>query len=159
MSEVSLTKELVRDLFLYKNGVLIWKKPLTNRVKIGDIVGTKTKDGYIQTKIAGKFYRVHRLIWLYWNGCMPNLIDHINCIRDDNRISNLRELSHIDNTRNRKNASKDSKTGVLGVSKQGDKFRAQICINGKMKYLGLYKTLTDAQNAYIVAKKQHHANI
>lgn len=64
-------------------------------------VGTVRKDGYIAAAVKGKQYLLHRLAFFYVNGYMPVEIDHINGIRSDNRISNLREVDHKENTRNR----------------------------------------------------------
>lgn len=77
--------------------------------------GTYDKDGYLIMKVKGKNYKAHRLVYLFHYGRMPKEnIDHINRVRDDNRIENLRECSQLENVRNtfRK---RNSVTGVIGV--------------------------------------------
>ena len=65
--------------------------------------GSYDKDGYLIIKFKGKQYKSHRLCWLIYFGEFPkNEIDHINGIRDDNRILNLRDVNRIFNTRNTK---------------------------------------------------------
>ena len=65
-----LTYEQVRELFDYDTatGNLLWKKKVAQRVKIGDIVGSPNDKGYIGTKIKGKTYTVHRLVWIWHYG-------------------------------------------------------------------------------------------
>ncbi|MDA6380520.1 HNH endonuclease signature motif containing protein [Escherichia coli] len=66
--------------------------------------------------INGKAYPAHRLAWLIVYGTMPDgFIDHINRVRTDNRISNLRLVTHSENMQNRK-IQKNNKSGYRGVS-------------------------------------------
>ena len=66
--------------------------------------GKSISRGYLQVGIAGKNYPVHRLIWEAFNGPTHDgmEIDHINRIRTDNSLENLRLVTHTQNNRNRK---------------------------------------------------------
>ena len=76
--------------------------------KTGTIAGTRRPDGYLQLKINYKIYFLHRLAWFYIYKQWPlNEIDHINGIRDDNRIINLQDITHLDNMRKRKLKQKE----------------------------------------------------
>lgn len=77
--------------------------------------GSYDKDGYLVIKIKGKKIMSHRLCWLLHFGTFPkNEIDHINHIRDDNRICNLRDITRKENHKNiRRQPNKD--TGVIGI--------------------------------------------
>lgn len=77
--------------------------------------GSLDKDGYLIIKIKGKQYKAHRIIYAIFNGKLPGKeIDHINRIRTDNRIENLREVDRIENINNTtKKVNKD--TGVVGI--------------------------------------------
>jgi hypothetical protein len=118
----------------------------------------KDKDGYIVVSVDRKNYREHRLIWLYHYGQFPqNDIDHINWVRDDNRIENLRDVTKSQNKQNSP-VQKNNKCGVKGVwlHKQTKKWCASIYVNGKNKYIGSYKSLEEAEVAYKAAKKILH---
>lgn len=102
-------------------------------------------------------YKAHRLAWFIHHGRWPaEEIDHINMVRDDNRLANLREASHNDNQHNRQRARADNKLGILGVSTYRGRFKAQIEINGENRYLGLFDTAEQAHTAYLEAKRTHH---
>lgn len=63
--------------------------------------GSYDKDGYLIIKIKGKQYKAHRLVFAYFNNRFPkDEIDHLNRIRDDNRIENLRECNRTENVNN-----------------------------------------------------------
>lgn len=130
---------------------------ISKRVKVGDIAGTKTCNGYIAIRINWKSYRAHRLAWLYVNGKFPKYqIDHINNVRDDNRIINLRESTNQQNCHNRK-FNTNGKTLPLGVSIMGKKYQAQIRLDGKLIYLGLFITKESAYIAYLTKKRLIHS--
>ncbi len=76
-------------------------------------------------------------------------IDHINGIKFDNRLSNLRESTEIENLRNHKILSDANKSGVCGVifCKQNKKWQAYIGINNKQKHLGFFTNKVDAVKA------------
>ena len=101
-------------------GEFIWLNPTGPRVRYGEKAGKrpicKTKQRYSTVVIHGKRYPAHHLAWLYVYGYLPDLeIDHINGDSFDNRISNLRLVDRINNTRNAKRRS-DNKSGIAGVS-------------------------------------------
>ena len=75
-------------------------------------------------------------------------IDHINGIKDDNRICNLREVTNQQNQHNR--------TKAKGYISNRNKYVAQITINSKSIHLGRYNTEQEARQAYLDAKKIYH---
>lgn len=85
-------------------------------------------------------------------------MDHINCVRDDNRIENLRAADNAENQGNRRKARSDSSTGVIGATwhQRSKKFQAMIRAGGKQKYLGLFPTAEEAHQAYLKAKRELH---
>lgn len=106
--------------------------------------------GYIRIRVGGTKYKAHRLAWLIHYGAWPSgHLDHINGIKHDNRISNLREVTNKQNHENRRGANKGSGTGVLGVSfnKRLGKYLAHIRHNDKLHYLGLFPTVELATQA------------
>ena len=77
--------------------------------------GRKDKQGYVIIKIKTKQYKAHRLVFAYFNGRFPvKEIDHINRIRCDNRIENLREATRAENNRN-KSWEPNKDTGEIGI--------------------------------------------
>lgn len=120
-----------------------------------DIAGSLDNTGYIHIMLNGKKYLAHILVWLY---CFEELpvaeLDHINGIKHDNRLDNLREVTRSQNNMNRK-VLKSNKLGIKGVRKQANgKFTARININGKQKHLGTFNTAEEASEAYNTAAKE-----
>jgi hypothetical protein len=159
MSNTNLTAEEVRRLFNYDPDTGIFTRLVNrHRFKAGEVAGAKSDDGYINIKIRTKTYKAHRLAWLYVYGLFPSLqVDHINGIRSDNRISNLREVSHSGNTQNQKEAQRSNKSGFLGVSPNNRRWKATIAVHGEYKYLGTFDTPELAHQAYLDAKRSLHA--
>lgn len=152
--------ETIRDLFLYDSasGAFIWRVRCGQRGKIGAVAGYITNKGYRSIKVRGNQVLAHRLAWAYVHGSWPQReIDHINGDPDDNRIANLRDVDRETNQQNIRRASVVSKTHVLGVSKQKNRFRARIRYAGKDKNLGSFKTPELAYQAYVAAKRALHA--
>lgn len=139
-----MDKNLIRSLFEYKDGHLFWKNSVSN-VESGSRAGTVCDDGYIRISINKKKYREHRLIWAMFNGKIAGEIDHKNRNRSDNRIENLRDVSHSDNILNSNFYT--GETGERGISINGSGYRVRIQINGVRKTLGTFKTLSDAIKA------------
>jgi hypothetical protein len=99
----------------------------------------------------------HRAAWLYVHGKWPNgQIDHINGDRSDNRISNLRDVSHSVNQQNVHRPRRDNASGFLGVTRQKNLWTSQVTVSGKTLHLGLFKTPEEAASAYLEAKRKHH---
>jgi len=91
-----------------ETGVFIWKpKPgdkWWNANFAGEIAGTINNQGYRQIMIDGKQYMAARLAWLITHGEWPqNEIDHINRVRTDDRMVNLRDVTSTENNNNRSN--------------------------------------------------------
>lgn len=129
--------------------------------RIKPYAGTvNSQSGYIDIGILGKTYKAHRLAWFYVYKVWPREdIDHINGIRTDNRLCNLRSVTRRINLQNLRKPKPKNKSGFLGVCqhKKSGKWIAQIRILGKVTKLGYFETPELAHKAYVVAKRQHHA--
>ena len=113
--------------------------------------------GYKKIEILGIKKFIHRLVA---EAFIPNpenkpYIDHINNIRDDNRIENLRWVSINENNQN-KSMSINNTSGFKGVTfdKVKNKWRAEIGHNGKMINIGRYDTKEEANNARVQKAKE-----
>jgi len=126
----------------------------------GRIAGSRRKDGYVVIKIAGGVFKAHRLAWLYVHGEWPaGQIDHINGVKYDNRLANLRECSNGENQQNRTAARLDNKTsGLIGVSfcNRAKRWVAQIQVNGKKVFIGYFDSPEAAHAAYLQRKSEVH---
>lgn len=103
-------------------GKFTWKLATNSSITIGSeaghIQGDLPDGGYIKISLFGKIYNAHHLAWMYEYGNLPSKeIDHINQIRTDNRIINLREVSNKENMKN-KSLYKNNSSGICGVYKK-----------------------------------------
>ena len=149
----------VHKLFTYKDGRL-HRKFITNvKQQLGQEVGYSDKDGYRRCEIDGISYGVHRLIWLYHKGYLPKEIDHINRIKDDNRVENLREVTHSENLQN-VGIKSNNTSGVLGVSfdKVKGKYIARVTVAGKVHRLGTFDDINVADEVVRNARKALHTH-
>ena len=153
-----ITKEFLRELFYYRNGFLYYKvRPCWSSVDISKPAGATRKDGYRRVGLCGHRFLVHRLIFIFHHGYLPGEIDHINNIKDDNRIENLREASRVNNNCN-KTLRNDSTSGYKGVTlhRATKRYQARIRSDGKRKSLGYFDCANDAHAAYCKAARELH---
>lgn len=144
-----LNQELIRKFYSYNpdSGEFTHRLPL-HEAREGDVPGYIGNHGYIACSVGGTEYLVHRLIWLYMEGNLPEMVDHINHNKLDNRWCNLREVNNTENTKNC-SVSKNSVTRVNGVSfmESKGKYRAYLMVNRKHIHIGLYDTVEEAAEA------------
>lgn len=147
LSMIDYNQETGKMTWLVRRGRQAWP---------GSDAGTMGVYGYKQVGIYGKRHMFHRLAWFYITKEWPkNEIDHINGIRDDNRICNLREADRGENNRNCK-IRKDNTTGVKGVSLKRGKYCARVRINGVRKWIGEFHTIEEAAKAVALVRDDLH---
>lgn len=182
LKESELTQELLHECFEYNpEGFLIWKeRPLKhfknegnqkrfNTPWAGKVAGyynkrtdSKRDDfGYYKVRITLEksqgMFKLHRLIFLYHNGYLPDLVDHKDGDTTNNRIGNLRESSVQQNSCNLK-LNINNTSGYKGVqpTKNNKGWAAAIKSNGDWYYLGVYKNKHLAAYAYNLAAEVLH---
>lgn len=153
MNTKNITQNFLKEILHYdfKTGIFTYIKRTANCISIGDIAGTINNEGYLSVEIKGISHKLHRLAWLYIYGKIPkDQIDHINRIRDDNKISNLRCATNTENQRNR-TIGLNNKSGVIGVSffESNQKWYSEISHNSKKIHLGCFINFNDA----VIARK------
>lgn len=162
MSKTILTHSEVSELLEYapETGALTWKPRVKgrgwNRAQGG---ATHVSDqGYITLNIKGRVYRGHRLAWLLYYGEWPDgNIDHINRVRSDNRISNLRVVEQAENMQNT-NVYRTNKSGHKGVfwHKEINKWWAYINVGRRRVCLGRFANKAEAIAARAEAERTYH---
>ena len=160
MADHILTQQTVKELLDYNQitGECNWKeKPNTKSpICIGQKIRNQDKDGYYRVFIHGKSYKLHRIAWLYVYGSWPTgQIDHINGVKTDNRICNLRDVNQSLNMHNIHLPSAGKKSCLpRGVYLEHGRYRARIKINNRVKNLGSFDTIIKAESAYLSAKRE-----
>lgn len=161
-----ITQSELKELVEYDaNGFLIRRKSCRGNgncagKKIGNYnlkqLGARNAR-YIATKIKGKHYCVHKLIYLYHFGVFPKQLDHINGNSLDNRIENLRLACTYENLQNRKTFSNNT-SGCKGVSwhKKQNKWFVYLNINNKRKNIGYFKDFEFAEFVAQEARSKYH---
>ena len=127
---------------------------LSKKCKKGEWIERSDKPnnkGYIRICICKKMYYVHRLIMMAFVGESDQQVDHINRIKTDNRLENLRYCTPRENQLNR-----DYVDNAKGYSWDKNKWKATIRINNKQKYLGRFDKEEDAHQAYLDARLKYH---
>lgn len=154
----SIDLSALREKLAYdaETGVFLWKSSGSNVRANGSAAGTLRHDGYIQIKVLGQLNQAHRLAWFYSYGVWPTTLDHINGLRADNRLANLREVSAGGNLRNQRRPQRHNKAGFLGVSPCRGRFLATIVVNKRQLRLGYFATPEEAHEVYVRAKRIHH---
>lgn len=157
-----LTPERLRELLAYdpETGAFTRKVATARNCRVGQRVGYRTRDGYLRMMLDWESHLAHRLAWLYIYGRWPDCeLDHINSVRADNRIANLRDVSRTVNAQNLKAALSGNATLLLGVTyaPRREKYQSSIRANGRQRWLGYFNTPEAAHAAYIAAKRELHS--
>lgn len=145
-------------------GVLVNRVSRGARAQRGGVAGRISNIGYVDVGFGGEKHPAHRIIWEMVNGVIPNgmQIDHVNGVRSDNRLSNLRLVTASGNMRNKKRYT-SSTTGVIGVSRHKGAGKYQVRISDAEKvrrHIGLFDTIEEARKAYTDAMEVngYHVN-
>lgn len=169
--------ELLRKLLRYEpdTGELFWRKRSSDlcgsEAKANSFnaqfagkqaITVKNREGYLYGTIFRKHVAAHRVAWAIYYGKWPAMqIDHINGVKADNRIANLRDVSRSENGKNKRMRS-DNTSGVTGVCwvPSTKKWISRIHSDGKNVSLGTYENKEDAIRARRLAevKYGYHEN-
>ena len=155
--KLTISKEEILKVLDYnrEQGVLTWKSTAYGKTKNKNI--TNIELGYLSVGINYKKYKVHRLIYFLETNTWPEMIDHINGNKLDNRIVNLRAS---DKRRNQQNQYKHREGKLVGATyrKSTGKWRALIKLNKKNYEIGTYDTAEEAHDAYCRELTKHYLN-
>lgn len=116
MNEVPVAR--LRELLHYnpESGVLTWRRTVNSRAVKGAEAGNRDPSGYIKLRVDGALLRAHRVAWAIHHGEWPeDEVDHIDRVRHNNRIANLRVGGRAANTHNYSHVSLNSETMARGV--------------------------------------------
>jgi hypothetical protein len=173
---MAVNPKRVKELFNYdkKDGKLTWKKrecgwfkdvrscKIFNSKFPGKTTGCDDGKGYLQVRMLGKLYFVHRLVWAWHHGEWPPAgydIDHIDKNTLNNKIENLRIATRSQNNVNtHKSKVKNKVKGYTRVENKNGTviYIAQSSWKGKHYHLGVFRTKEEAISAYTSFAKKHH---
>lgn len=157
MNVISIDR--LKQVFDYspETGVFTWKEKTNRRIVVGSKAGSKHAAGYTVLCLDGVNVLAHRAAFAIVHGYWPEIVDHINRDPTDDRACNLRAADKSLNAQNQ-DTSKTRGGFARGVSREkaSGKFRASIAVLGKTKFLGRFKSVDAAHQAYIAAKAVYH---
>lgn len=149
-----------RALMVYDpdTGIFTWRHTLRRICRQGDVVGSKKGGGYLEVEYQGNRISLHRLAWLYVTGHWPRgVIDHINGVKSDNRICNLRDVDPSINAQNQRRARVSNQSGRIGAhARKTGGFESRIKVGADSIYIGKFDTAEEAHEAYTLAKRALH---
>ena len=158
MKQVKLMLEDRLKIFIDK-GFLYNPIDGTITTSNGLICDKKNNKGYIQIGCyykdnPGKGHTItlkgHQLAYYITHRIVPNIIDHIDGNRNNNRIENLRNVTPLKNSYNKKDIK------GFSYNKKNNNYQAYIDFDRKRKHLGCFNTKEEAHQAYLDAKKIYH---
>ena len=162
-----ITQNHLKEIVYYdpETGVFTWKpRPIRDgRMRRHDLqwntryAGRRADrvapSGYRRISLGNKKMQAHRAAWLYVNGYLPPEIDHVNRVRGDNRITNLRPASHAENIVNQSPQAR--RNGALkGAYRHRKRWHAKITLDWKVIFLGSFDTAEEAHAVYMKAAKE-----
>jgi hypothetical protein len=134
------------------------EKGITCNPETGQVFGVRGKEilrksnGYVDINMIQNKKNIHlsghQFVYYCVHKKVVDCIDHINGIKDDNRIDNLRSATGKQNQRNQPNAK--------GYTKVSNKYKSQLTLDAKNIYLGLFETQQQAHQVYLDAKEKYH---
>jgi hypothetical protein len=153
-----ITQKDAQEYFDYKDVVLYWKVKASNRVKVGNPAGSfDPSTGYHKIHVNYKFYKTHRVIFLYHYGYFPDFIDHIDGNKLNNRIENLRAATKSQNCMNQKISIRNT-SGIKGVMwhKRDKKWVVALRVNSILHSFGYFKDKELAELVAVEATNKLH---
>lgn len=145
-----MTQERLNEIFDYHEHGFFVEKGARSKCSTTPgkhIKGTLYKSGYKMLTIDKKLRQMHRMVFLWHHGFLPTIVDHINRVRGDNRIENLRAATKQLNQANSR-LSPRNKSGFRGVHWDGFSWIAGIRVNKERRDLGRFRNKEDAARRY-----------
>lgn len=157
-----VTSEWVRSVFDYDpeiGDLRVKKRRQGSPLNVGDVAGFPTTGGYIGVSIGGSVQYLQRIIWLYVHGRWPRFgVDHINGIKTDNRLANLREATKSQNGCNR-GSTRGALCPLKGVTphcRVPRRWVAKIGLAYRTIYIGTFDCPAAAHFAYCIEADRLH---
>lgn len=144
-------EERLKEAFWYEADTgLLYSRYSRTGAHVHGPAGCKEPDGYVRVMFEYQRFLAHNLAWFLHYGVWPKQhIDHINGIRDDNRIINLRDVSHRENCANMA-VHRNGKRRGTSLQING-RWQARITVDNRAKSLGQFDTEEEAEQAYLAA--------
>ena len=150
MSENGITQELVRSFYDYKDGLLY-------NIDTGKVFGRVYSHGYRVGSFQGVTIKNCNMVWIYHNGpIVDGFLDHIDRVKDNDRIENLRITTNVQNQWNTGSYGGRSKYKGVNYQKDKNKWRARYKDHGQRFHIGYYATELEAAIAYDKAVEHLH---
>lgn len=160
MADNIITQARLKELFYFDEAGCILRYRVHRKPKFrpGDQVGWVGKDGYRRAIVDGKNYLLHRLIWLFHFGTMPEkMLDHIDGNTLNNSLRNLRECDAALNAQNKRRKKGNNPSNFLGVSRASkNRWQARISSKQGEEYLGCFASAEEAHAVYVKRKRELH---
>lgn len=159
-----LTQAEVKELFDYREDGQLVRKVATSGPSgaVGTVVGYYPKkkrrnNRYATTRVGGEHWCMHKLIFFWHHGFVPEQLDHINRDTLDNRIENLRAASSTQNACNRGKFSNNT-SGAKGVSWHGasQKWFVYVDVAKKRQNIGYFEDFELAELVALEAREKYH---